>query len=43
MPQHMVNQAPRYDNRQRRQSHPHQVISKGGVIRPDKRHKPRYL
>jgi len=43
--QHMVNQAPKFDNavRKKRKSHGNQVISKAGIIRRDKRTKVKYL
>lgn len=38
LPQFLVNQTPRFDNaKKKRRSHPNQVISKAGLIRPDKR------
>ena len=43
--QHMVNQAPKFDNavKKRRKSNGNQVMSKAGIIRPDKRGKVKYL
>lgn len=44
--QHMVNQTPAFDNairKKKRKQHGNQVISKAGIIRPDKRQKARYL
>lgn len=40
--QHFVNQTPRYDNATRKRR-VNQVIGKGGIIRPDKRKKAKYL
>jgi hypothetical protein len=36
-----VNQSPRYDRKWKRREN--QVVGKGKIIRPDKRHKARYL
>lgn len=41
--QHMVDQRPRFDRRNRKGRRENQVLSKKGVIRPDKRHKVKYL
>lgn len=43
-PQRFVNQTPVYDNAVRKKMRrPNQVLSKRGVIRPDKRKKAKYL
>lgn len=41
--QHFVNQTPVYDNAVKKNRRPNQVIGKGGIIRPDKRRKVKYL
>ena len=41
--QRMVDQTPCYDRKRRRKSNRNQVIGKGGLIRPDKRVKAKYL
>lgn len=42
--QHMVDQRPRFDNQVRkRRRRTNQVLSKAGIIRPDKRQKVKYL
>ena len=41
--QAMVNQGPKYDNRVRKAHRPNQVLSKKGIIRPDKRKKSKYV
>lgn len=44
--QSFVDQTPRYDNqlrKRKRRQHGNQVISRGGIIRPDKRKKAKYL
>ena len=40
--QHMVNQGPRFD-RKKRGRRENQVISKAGIIRPDKRKKAKFI
>jgi hypothetical protein len=42
--QYLVDQTPRYDNarRRRRPRRESQVLSPRGIIRPDKRKKPKY-
>lgn len=41
----MVNQTPKFENamKKRRKSNGNQVPSKAGILRPDKRHKVKYL
>ena len=43
--QAMVDQRPKFDNamRKRKARRPNQVIGKSGLIRPDRRHKVKYL
>lgn len=44
--QHMVDQRPVFDNqirKKKRKFSENQVVGKSGIIRPDKRHKARYL
>lgn len=43
--QFMVDQRPRFDNamRRKRKGSSNQVMSKSGIIRPDKRKKAKYL
>jgi hypothetical protein len=40
--QMLVDQGPRYDKKKKPRLQ-NQVIGKGQIIRPDKRHKPKYL
>ncbi len=43
---HMVNQTPVFDNQVRKKKSKfsaNQVVGKSGIIRPDKRRKPRFL
>ena len=42
-PNTMVDQRPAYDRQRRRKSNGNQVMSKSGVIRPDRRKKAKYL
>lgn len=43
-PQCLVDQGPRYENQMRKRARrKNQVIGKGGIIRPDKRCKAKYL
>ena len=43
--QHMVNQGPKFDNalRKKKKRRENQVMSQSGIIRPDKRHKAKFL
>lgn len=42
--QHFVNQGPRFDNQVRkRKRRENQVMSRSGIIRPDKRKKAKFL
>lgn len=46
LPQCMIDQTPKYDNqvrKRRRGRRENQVMGKGGIIRPDKRMKCKYL
>jgi len=44
MPQSMVDQGPRFEGRRKKKPRlENQVVGKGNIIRPDKRHKPKYL
>lgn len=42
--QHMVDQTPKFENDLKRKGRrKNQIISQAGIIRPDKREKPRFL
>lgn len=43
--QMMADQGPRYENqlRKKKPRRENQVVGKGNIIRPDKRHKPKYI
>lgn len=43
--QHMVDQTPKYDNqlRKRRRKHRNQALGQTGILRPDKRHKVKWM
>lgn len=41
--QMMVDQYPRFEGQKKKGRRENQVVSKGNIIRPDKRKKPKYL